>query len=39
MVEFLTVAQSWTPQSWQDRPARQMPEYPDKAALDAVLAG
>jgi len=31
------VAQSWTPQSWQDKPARQMPDYPDKAALDAVL--
>ena len=31
------MAQSWTPQSWQDKPARQMPEYPDKAALDAVL--
>jgi 3-deoxy-7-phosphoheptulonate synthase len=31
------VAQTWTPQSWQDRPARQMPDYPDKAALDRVL--
>ena len=31
------MAQSWTPQSWQDKPARQMPDYPDKAALDAVL--
>ena len=28
------MAQSWTPQSWQDKPARQMPDYPDKAALD-----
>src|ERR1700748_2174232 len=28
----------WTPQSWQDKPARQMPDYPDKTALDAVLA-
>jgi len=32
------VAQSWTPQSWQDKPARQMPDYPDKTALDRVLA-
>ena len=31
------VAQSWTPQSWQNKPIRQVPEYPDKAALDAVL--
>ena len=31
------VAQSWTPQSWQDKPIRQVPDYPDKAALDAVL--
>ena len=32
------VAQSWTPQSWQDKPVRQVPDYPDKAALDRVLA-
>jgi 3-deoxy-7-phosphoheptulonate synthase len=33
------VAQTtWTPQSWQEKPARQMPDYPDKAALDRVLA-
>ena len=32
------MAQSWTPQSWQEKPARQMPDYPDKAALDRVLA-
>jgi 3-deoxy-7-phosphoheptulonate synthase len=32
------VAQNgWTPQSWQDKPARQMPEYPDTAALERVL--
>ncbi len=29
---------TWTPQSWQEKPARQMPDYPDKAALDRVLA-
>ena len=28
---------TWTPQSWQEKPARQMPEYPDKAALGRVL--
>jgi 3-deoxy-7-phosphoheptulonate synthase len=31
------VAQSWTPQSWQEKTARQMPDYPDKAALARVL--
>ncbi|MEI7791661.1 MAG: 3-deoxy-7-phosphoheptulonate synthase, partial [Alphaproteobacteria bacterium] len=31
------MAQSWTPQSWQEKTARQMPVYPDKAALDRVL--
>src|SRR5690349_25045026 len=37
LVEFSIVAQTWTPQSWQEKPARQMPDYPDKAALDRVL--
>ncbi len=32
------MASTWSPQSWQEKPARQMPEYPDKAALDNVLA-
>jgi 3-deoxy-7-phosphoheptulonate synthase len=36
--EELTVAQSWTPQSWRSKPARQMPDYPDPAALAAVEA-
>ena len=27
---------SWTPQSWRDKTIRQMPSYPDKAALDSV---
>lgn len=31
------MAQNWTPQSWQDKPVRQVPEYPDKAALARVL--
>jgi 3-deoxy-7-phosphoheptulonate synthase len=31
------VAQNWTPQSWQEKPSRQMPDYPDKAALERVL--
>lgn len=26
----------WTPNSWRDRPAKQMPEYPDAAALKDV---
>ncbi|HJR55540.1 MAG TPA: 3-deoxy-7-phosphoheptulonate synthase class II [Rhizomicrobium sp.] len=31
-------ASSWTPQSWQDKPIRQVPTYPDQAALDRVLS-
>jgi 3-deoxy-7-phosphoheptulonate synthase len=31
-------ATNWTPQSWQDKPARQMPDYADKAALNDVEA-
>ncbi len=32
------MAQNWTPASWRDRPALQMPAYPDPAALGAVEA-
>jgi len=28
----------WSPRSWQQRPASQLPVYPDPAALDRVLA-
>ena len=28
----------WTPASWREKPARQMPSYPDAAALGAVEA-
>ena len=27
---------SWNPQSWRNKPAKQQPDYPDKAALAAV---
>ena len=27
---------SWTPSSWRDRPARQLPDYPDPSALARV---
>src|SRR5207302_402081 len=30
------VAQPWNPSSWRRRPIRQVPEYPDPAALAAV---
>jgi len=30
------VAQPWSPSSWRGRPIRQVPEYPDPAALAAV---
>jgi 3-deoxy-7-phosphoheptulonate synthase len=29
---------SWTPESWQQKPAAQQPQYPDRAALDAAVA-
>ena len=29
---------AWTPQSWRTRDALQQPEYPNPAALEAVLA-
>jgi 3-deoxy-7-phosphoheptulonate synthase len=32
------VAQSWSPQSWRSKPIRQVPVYPDEAALAAVEA-
>jgi len=28
---------AWSPQSWQDKPIRQVPTYPDPAALARVL--
>jgi 3-deoxy-7-phosphoheptulonate synthase len=30
------MAQKWTPDSWRGMPIRQVPEYPDEQALDAV---
>src|SRR5690349_13308430 len=30
------VAQPWNPSSWRGRPVRQVPDYPDPAALAAV---
>jgi 3-deoxy-7-phosphoheptulonate synthase len=32
-----TSTTSWTPSSWQSRPAEQQPEWPDERALSAVL--
>ena len=32
------MASSWTPASWRTKPVRQMPDYPDAAALAAVEA-
>jgi 3-deoxy-7-phosphoheptulonate synthase len=32
------VAQSWSPDSWRSKPIRQVPDYPDLAALAAVEA-
>ena len=30
------MANEWTPASWRQRPAAQLPDYPDEAALQAV---
>jgi 3-deoxy-7-phosphoheptulonate synthase len=32
------MVQKWSPDSWRGMPIRQVPEYPDAAALDAVEA-
>jgi 3-deoxy-7-phosphoheptulonate synthase len=32
------VAQEWTPQSWREKPIKQVPEYPDAGALATVEA-
>ncbi|MEV5142774.1 3-deoxy-7-phosphoheptulonate synthase class II [Streptomyces syringium] len=32
-----TAEESWTPASWRAYPAAQQPEWPDRAALDAVV--
>ena len=32
-----TSSSTWTPQSWRDKPAAQQPDWPDSAAVDAVL--
>jgi 3-deoxy-7-phosphoheptulonate synthase len=34
----IIMATNWTPESWRQHEARQMPEYPDAAALDAATA-
>jgi 3-deoxy-7-phosphoheptulonate synthase len=33
----MSPATEWTPDSWRERNAQQQPEYPDPAALEAVL--
>ncbi|MEE9374753.1 MAG: 3-deoxy-7-phosphoheptulonate synthase, partial [Rhizobiaceae bacterium] len=32
------MASNWAPNSWRSKPALQMPNYPDQAALEAVEA-
>jgi len=34
----VNLAEGWAPGSWRDRPALQMPQYPDAAALERALA-
>ncbi len=33
-----STAPGWSPTSWQSKPARQLPEYADKAALEQTLS-
>jgi 3-deoxy-7-phosphoheptulonate synthase len=35
-IEELAMSPSWTPDSWRAKPIKQMPVYPDQAALAAV---
>ncbi|MBZ5724912.1 MAG: 3-deoxy-7-phosphoheptulonate synthase class II [Acidobacteriia bacterium] len=37
-IENAAEVSSWSPDSWRRRPALQQPEYPDRAALEGVLA-
>ena len=32
-----STSSTWSPTSWRDRTAAQQPNWPDEAALDAVL--
>lgn len=32
------MSDAWSPESWQQKPLRQMPTYPDRAALEKTLA-
>jgi 3-deoxy-7-phosphoheptulonate synthase len=34
----MTTSASWTPATWRDKPAKQLPSYPDQAALEAMEA-
>jgi 3-deoxy-7-phosphoheptulonate synthase len=34
----MTTSASWTPASWRNKPAKQLPTYPDPAALEAMEA-
>src|SRR5499433_3685563 len=36
VMEGRIMAERWTPESWRQRPALQMPDYPDKQALAEV---
>lgn len=38
MSSDLHAAQGWAPDSWKQRPALQMPQYPDAKALEQALA-
>ena len=33
------MAERWTPDGWRRKPILQVPEYPDRAALDEVEIG
>lgn len=36
--QVMEMAQTWTPNSWRQKPIQQVPDYPDLAALDSVEA-
>lgn len=36
--QVMEMAQTWTPNSWRQKPIQQVPDYPDLAALETVEA-
>jgi len=33
----MTITEKWSPDSWRNKPSKQLPEYPDQKKLDEIL--